>query len=395
MLIDSYYSSVVNNSLVCFPSTMGRRTGKRPKNGQANKAEDIELPSSESSASDSDTNTTERPIAKRKDKGKYIPYRADNYNRLYDENSKKKEFVVFLNRKEDDEKISDKDRLALSNGIRRHCVSGVMHLRSINAYKVCITFDLPNHANVFLKNEKLLNELEMNASIPASETEVTGVLTSVPTDYPNKKIYQLIASSKKVIAVRRFMRRVKDNLGVVSFVPTQTVAVTFASTLLPEYVTLDHWRHEVNIYVPPVKQCLRCMKFGHIAKYCRNGEVCSICSDSHNFKACPKTLTKCANCSGDHIAISSICPLKKQKIEENKIKSRSAKYSDMFNETAFPHINSRYIDTHISNLTKSDKFMNLLVESVLKICTNKENVPINSNSIKEILSNTFNKKISM
>lgn len=379
-------------SVWCASPVMGKRTGKRSRLEGLEPEPDLQSESS----SDADTGApSERIPAKKKtkedDKEKYTPFRTKSYYRLYDENSAKKEFIVFLNHREDDHKFSDKDRLALSNAIRKHCVSGVMHLRTINAYKVGIMFDLPNHANVFLKNEKLLNEIHMCASIPASETEVTGVLTSVPIDYSNQKIFQLIASSKKVISVRRFMRRVKDTLGIVSMVPTQTVAVTFASVQLPEYVTLDHWRHEVGIYIPPVKQCLRCMKFGHIAKYCKNNEVCSICAEPHNFKNCNKAKTQCANCGGDHVAISAACPIKKQKIEENKLKSRSAKYSELFCDVAFPQLGSKYIDTHLSNLTKSDRFMNLLVEAIVKICADKE-TPINSNNIKETLKNTFRKK---
>jgi hypothetical protein len=377
---------------------MGKRTGRSGRKRSRVTGEsltegiDQDLPSSSSSTTSySDAENNDRPLAKKREKDKYTPYKAGNYNRFYDENSQKKDFIVFLNREEDNTKITDKDRLAISNGIRKHCVSGVMHLRSINAFKIGITFDLPNNANVFLKNEKLLNELRMVGSIPAAETEATGVLTSVPCDYSNKKIFQLIASSKKVISVRRFMRRVKDAQGVVSFLPTQTVAVTFASTQLPEYVTLDHWRHEVGVYVPPVKQCLKCMKFNHIAKFCKNNETCSICSGNHNFKQCDKSKTQCANCGGDHIAISTTCPLKKQKLEENKIKAKNARYSDLFSAAQFPQLNSKYIDTQISNLIKSDKFMNLLVEAMLEICS-KPDVPKNSKSIREILDNTFKKK---
>ncbi|KOB42460.1 Uncharacterized protein OBRU01_27326, partial [Operophtera brumata] len=51
-----------------------------------------------------------------------------------------------------------------------------------------------------------------------------------------------------------------DGGAAVQFQPTQAVAVTFASTNLPEHVYLDSWRHEVNVYIPPVKQCLNCMR---------------------------------------------------------------------------------------------------------------------------------------
>nr|XP_049706907.1 uncharacterized protein LOC126056798 [Helicoverpa armigera] len=328
-------------------------------------------------------------------KDKYAIYKVKGYARKYPEDCKKEELVVFLNHIDEGRTFTDRDRMALSKGIREHGVSGVMHLRSINRYKVGVTFDLPNNANMFLKNKKLLEQLSLRASIPAGDTEVTGVLTSVPVDMANKEIFSLIGSSKNVIQVRRFMRRVRGDGGKFSFVPTQAVAVTFASTILPQYIYLDSWRHEVNKYIPPVKQCLKCMRYGHIAKFCKNSEVCSICSEQHSFKKCnvaPQD-AKCANCKGNHIAISSACPIKKQQVEENKIKSRNATYSDLFNVNSFPALTARNIDTQINNLMKSDKFINTLVETLTKILSNKQ-TPINSMSIKEALKSTLCDKFS-
>lgn len=326
---------------------------------------------------------------------KYQVYNKKGYSRKYPDNSTKTEFVVFLSHDEDNKPFTDKDRMKISLAIRKYCVTGVLHLRTMNRYKVAITFDVPNNANIFIQNAKLLDELGVTASIPAADTEATGVITAVPTEMSNKQIFSLIDSSRNIIQVRRLMRRVRDEGGKVSFQPTQTVAVTFASTQLPEYVYLNHWRHEVSVYVPPVKQCLRCLRFGHIAKFCRNAEVCSICTASHNFRACTvKTEdAKCANCGGNHVAIAAACPMKKQKIEENKVKARSVGYSDLFNEKSFPKLTEKSIETHISNLTKSDIFMNLLVESIMKVISNK-NLPINTGSIKESLRSTFSKSLN-
>lgn len=321
---------------------------------------------------------------------KYQIFKVPGYSRKYPENSKKSEYIVFLSH-QTERQFSDKDRLAISHAIRKYCVTGILHLKSINKYKIGITFDLSNNANVFLQNKKLLDEMGLKATIPAVDTEVTGVLTSVPTDLSNERISALIGSSRNVIQVRRFMRRVQSEGGAVTYDPTQTVAVTFASTELPQYVYLDSWRHEVSCYVPPVKQCLQCMKFGHIAKYCKNEVVCSICTDKHSFKMCkedPKN-AKCVNCGGNHVSISNTCPQKKIKIEENKVKSRAAKYSDLFNEHSFPKLTQKNIETQIINLTKSDFFMNTLTNAITKIILNQKDNPINSISIKEILQQTF------
>lgn len=322
---------------------------------------------------------------------KYQIFKVPGYSRKYPENCKKNDYVVFLSHSDEKKSFTDKDRLAISNAIRKHCVTGVLHLRPVNKFRVAITFDVPNNANVFLNNVKLLDELSLKATIPAADTEVTGVVTSVPIGLSNQRIFSLIGSSRNIIQVRRFMRRVRNDNGTISFQPMQTVAVTFASTELPQFVYLDNWRHEVNVYIPPVKQCLHCLRFGHIAKYCRNAEVCSICTESHNYKNCKEDHknAKCANCGGNHIAISNTCPKKKEKIEESKIKSKATTYSALFNESSFPHLHAKTIETQIQNLTKSDAFMNIITNAITKIILNQKDNPINHTSIKETLLNSF------
>ncbi|KAI5634703.1 hypothetical protein NE865_12558 [Phthorimaea operculella] len=178
---------------------------------------------------------------------KYRPYKVNDYSRKYPETSDRKDFVVFLKHQVDQKPFSDNDKVALSQALRKHAVSGVLHLRPVNRYKVAITFDLSNNANMFL-NSKILDELSLYASIPAAGTEITGVVKSVPVNLSNKKIFSLIGSSRNVVQVRRFMRR-KVEGGQVTYTPTQTVAVTFASTQLPEHVFLDSWRHEQKLLI--------------------------------------------------------------------------------------------------------------------------------------------------
>lgn len=343
----------------------------------------------------SDSSDAESVIEDKKDQ--YKIYNVPGYTRKYEDTTQKSEYVVFLTHREDNKAWRDVDRLALSKGLRKYCVSGVMHLKTINKYKVGITFDLSNNANVFIQNNDLLDELDLKASIPAKDTEVTGVLTSVPSELSNKKIFSLIGSSRNVIQVRRFMRKVRTVDGSVSFEPTQTVAVTFASTQLPEFVNLDNWRHEVKQYIPPIKQCLKCLRYGHIAKFCRNAEVCSICTGNHCYKTCIVEISqaKCSNCGGNHIAVSSSCPIKKQKIEENKIKSHAVQYVDLFNEKSFPSLNTKSVHNQVNNLMKSDTFMNLIIDTITKLISNKnKDIPINSGSIKNTLLQTLSTKIS-
>ncbi|CAK1591850.1 unnamed protein product [Parnassius mnemosyne] len=66
------------------------------------------------------------------------------------------------------------------------------------------------------------------------------------------------------------MRKHKNDARRSLLQPTGTVAITFASNVLPDHVDLHGWRFVVNQYIPPVKQCYNCLRYGHLAKYCKN-----------------------------------------------------------------------------------------------------------------------------
>ncbi|KAL4703286.1 hypothetical protein ACJJTC_015418 [Scirpophaga incertulas] len=157
---------------------------------------------------------------------KYSVYKASNYIRKYPDGSRNTEYIVFLANREN-KPFCDKDRILISKALRKHCVSGVKHLKTINKYRVGIIFDISNNANMFVQNKKFLDELLLTASIPASAAECTGVLKNVPLSLSNKKIFSVIASTRNVIQVRRIMRRSKEH----GLQPTSVVAGPYVKNL--------------------------------------------------------------------------------------------------------------------------------------------------------------------
>lgn len=236
-----------------------------------------------------------------KDQDKYKPYRVTDYSRRYPEDSAVgSEFIVFVESTVTEQPIGTKDMMAL-NGCFSRFVKGIKYLKKINKFKIGVIFERPSLANAFLDNTTFLKEQGIKAQIPAQCTELTGVITSVPTDMSNKKIFKVLASSKKIICVRRIMKKIDGSLQ-----PTQTVTITFASsTSLPDYVFLKMWRIPVLPYIPPVKQCFKCLRYDHLAKFCKNAQRCSICTEAHSFKDCkvPIAQATCKHCSGNHISI--------------------------------------------------------------------------------------------
>ena len=326
---------------------------------------------------------------------KYQPFRIENYIRQYPEGGGGNyEFVVIYESSKEGECIGDRDLMALGSVLKR-ANKGIIRFKRINKFKIGAVFERPGLANSALNNSKTNKEINVKASIPASLTEVTGVINMVPTRLSNVAIYEGISSSKNVVAVRRIMRRVRDEQGNNNLQPTQSVAITFACPILPDHIDINSWYFDVNVYIPPVSQCLKCLRFGHIAKFCKNSQRCSICGDNHFYKDCPKDSKKdavCVNCSGSHIAISSECPVKKHKIRENELKFKKPTFTSLFDKD-FPSLNKSK-NINIANLLQSEDFSKLLISSIIKLITaNKsENTPITTEAIKNTLLETFNNK---
>lgn len=323
----------------------------------------------------------------------YLPYRVADYCRRYPEDaSAGHEFIVFIE-SVTEQPLGSRDMLTLSSCLSRF-IKGIKYLKKLNKYKIGVVFERPNLANTFLDNTTFLREQNIKASIPAGATELSGVISSVPIDMSNKKIFKSLSSTKKIISVRRIMKKNKSDSGFI-LQPTQAVIITFASsTSLPDYVHLKMWRLPVRPYVPPVKQCFRCLRFDHLAKFCKNAQRCSICTENHSYKECTIPIDKavCVHCKDNHLAVSGQCPIKQKKILDSKNKSKTP-LSDLFKHpTNFPSLNKTENTQDIINLILSNPAaMNLITESIIKVITlNKtQNQSISSHAISSAIKDTI------
>jgi hypothetical protein len=287
----------------------------------------------------------------------------------------------------------------LSSCLRRYN-KGVKFFRSLNKFKIGVYFEKPTLANAFLNNKTFLQDNNFKANIPASSTEITGIIRNVPIKYSNKKIYTMLSSYKKIISIRRFFRKVFIDGGGFTREPTQTIAITFAATVLPDYVDLDGWRHNITPYIPPVKQCYRCLRYGHISKFCKNAERCSICNNNHNYKDCSVSKDKavCVHCNGNHISISGQCPIKIKKIAENREKYNPPTFASLFDKKSFPvlkPVDKKPEQPNLMSILNTDSLsMEVLLESIIKLITlNKtQNTTISTKNVLEVLNETLRNK---
>lgn len=160
------------------------------------------------------------------------------------------------------------------------------------------------------------------------------------------------------------------------------------------------------MYIPPLLQCYRCLKFNHSAKVCRGEQNCSSCAGRHSYKECDVAEVVCINCGGNHLAISKDCPVKSQKILEKKKKylnlhQTGASYATAVS-SAPPKINDKNVfptitkdidmtigennkTFNVEQLLNNDIVLNALVKSLIILGNDKSNTPITNKRIKDIL----------
>ncbi|CAF4947263.1 unnamed protein product [Pieris macdunnoughi] len=182
----------------------------------------------------------------------YKPYFIPEYKRSYPDNSSKEEFPIYV--EGINEKIGNKNPLYLSKFFKN--VKDIVEKRS----KIMVVFIQAVAANDFLSHS-CLKENKLKAYIPAASAERTGTIRFVDKESSNAELYEKLMADAEIIAVRRFTKKVGQEI-----VPLTTVSVTFVGTSLPQYVFLDKWRYRVYTYVPPLMQCFKCMKFRNIVK---------------------------------------------------------------------------------------------------------------------------------
>lgn len=155
---------------------MGKRKKKAKDPDIADDNFEADCSEVEESSSDSDDD----PAAK------YKPYFVTDYNRRYPEDSGLTDFVVFIESADEKCPISMRDMMSLSSNLKRFN-KGVKYLKAMNKYKVGVHFEKAALANAFLNNKTFLHQYRFKASIPATGSEVTGVIQNVPANLSNNK----------------------------------------------------------------------------------------------------------------------------------------------------------------------------------------------------------------
>jgi hypothetical protein len=157
----------------------------------------------------------------------------------------------------------------------------------------------------------MLQKYNFLASIPKFHITRNGIVRNMPTEWSMEELVNAIEcpDNIQVIKARRLNRKFSKD-GVMEWIPTRTVVLTFQGQKLPERVFCFHTSLPVSIYQLPTIQCNACCRFGHIQTQCRSKPRCYRCAQPHAGETCsvPSEKASCLFCSGPHFVSSPSCP---------------------------------------------------------------------------------------
>jgi hypothetical protein len=191
----------------------------------------------------------------------------------------------------------------------------------------------------------LTNALDVNnfsgtkVYVPRSIQEIQGTekvafIKSVNLKIPEGRILQAMKETGlEVTSVNRSTSR--DGK-----LPTRTVKATFSdvanrNTFTRKGLQVDSMHFPVEPATQTVKatQHHLCLKYNHLAKYCKGTQVCARCGENHSADKCVITAEaiKCLNCKGNHLAASIDCQHYKE--QEKKLRSMVRQYTEQHGHT--------------------------------------------------------------
>lgn len=212
--------------------------------------------------------------------------------------------------------------------------NSIKRISSIGRNRTKIEFSDYASANRLVKSIRLVKH-SLEAYIPKFHIYRKGVIRGISKDITEASLKHSIRPFERdsfmVDEVKRITRRTdkKDENGEFIREPTQSIIVTFKSSILPKYVVINKVRCQVDIYVQKVLICFNCYRYGHIGKQCRASPRCLRCGGEHKNEECEKPV-KCLHCGGNHFAIQlkECSEFERQKRIKNTMSVDNMSYSE-------------------------------------------------------------------
>ena len=221
-------------------------------------------------------------------------------------------------------------------------------IRSVGRNRVSVEFKTALDANNFISSQsQMLARHKLTVTVPSYNISRMGLVRGVPVEWSMQEFVEatdLVEGPGRILKARRLHRKVFND-GSPTWVPTQTVVLTFEGQLLPEKIYAFFTSLAVEVYQLPTIQCRKCLRFGHIMAKCRSDARCFRCTKKHLGDECnivPEQAT-CLFCSGRHFATDRCCPeFSRQRTIKLVMSENSISYAEA--SARFPPVRRSYSD---------------------------------------------------
>ena len=284
-------------------------------------------------------------------------------------------------------------------------------LEGVNANKLQMNDLLKQHLNDVKVNDIQLSRsgsFTLYANDVSSFNRLLNDFTSILTanGHPGAKLFvprsiQRIKDTEKVAFVKRVDLELPEDrifdalknvgLDVINVIrltgkdgktPIRTIKITFSdvqnrNTFVHTGLQVDsmHFLAEAASQNTKPVQCYICLKYGHIAKYCKTKQqVCARCGDNHRIDQCTvaSDAGKCCNCKGNHLATSNDCSHYRE--QETKMLNMINQYSTTSKQaTLAPAIYNTTDFPTLPNVFQQQKeiLQSSLIDDILKALSSK------------------------
>lgn len=177
--------------------------------------------------------------------------------------------------------------------------------------KTVISFATAQLGNSFV--EVGINSLNPNwrAIIPNSCIFNVGITQNFPLDYTEEIFWEGLAEEDKELIDRvEFMKRKKErkvNGKIIVTYESIGSAKVYSKGDLPLDICVYNAFKVIDKWVPKIKRCFRCQRYGHLNTNCDHPLRCLRCGQDHYSEDCENIQPSCANCRGNHIASDKSC----------------------------------------------------------------------------------------
>lgn len=141
-----------------------------------------------------------------------------------------------------------------------------------------IVFGSRDESNSLLESQLFSGSYRVYA--PCDFCEISGVIydESLECDdiknhgngiFKNKSIPPV-----KILDCQRLSKLLLNDKGG-QYIHSNCIKITFAGSVLPDFVQVDGVIFHVRLYFPKLMHCERCLLFGHTIKFCSNKPKCS------------------------------------------------------------------------------------------------------------------------